>query len=170
MNLSLSVRIAESFLSKEKASMGLDTLAPLAAASGYSAVCMRASQVGVQSDPEAVREAREILRRHGLSVSMVTGDFDIVYNNDAGPDYNPVGVSTSHYEMRAGSRSDGIRCRPRSSSSGRKNNLSFCGTHFVLSVMTDPGAAPMRVVKRVVKFPPGFSFIPDEALAARSAA
>lgn len=65
--------------------MGLDTLAPLAAASGYSAVCMRASQVGVQSEPRAVRTAAEVLRRHGLSVSMVTGDFDIVYNNDAGP-------------------------------------------------------------------------------------
>ncbi len=86
MNLSLSVRIAESFLSKEKASMDLDALATLAAASGYSAVCMRASQVGVQSDPRAVRAALEILRRHGLSVSMVTGDFDIVYNNDSGPD------------------------------------------------------------------------------------
>jgi sugar phosphate isomerase/epimerase len=85
MTLSLSVRIAESFLSKETASMSLAGLAPLAAASGYAALCMRGSQVGVHSNPAAVQEAAEIVRKHGLAVTMVTGDFDIVYNDDAGP-------------------------------------------------------------------------------------
>lgn len=85
MILSLSVRIAESFLSKETASMSLGELAPLAAASGYSALCMRGSQVGVHSNPTAVQEAAGVIRKHGLAVTMVTGDFDIVYNNDAGP-------------------------------------------------------------------------------------
>ena len=85
MTLSLSVRIAESFHSKETASVGLDELAAMAAAAGYSALCMRASQVGVQSDPTAVQEAAAVVRRHGLAVTMVTGDFNIVYNNAAGP-------------------------------------------------------------------------------------
>jgi len=85
MTLSLSVRIAEGFSSKETASMSLEELTPLAAASGYSALCIRASQVGVHSGPTAVQEAAEIIRKHGLAVTMVTGDFDIVYNNDAGP-------------------------------------------------------------------------------------
>ncbi len=85
MTLSLSVRIAESFSSKETASMSLGDLAPLAAASGYSALCMRGSQVGVHSEPTAVEEAAEVIRKHGLVVTMVTGDFDIVYNNNAGP-------------------------------------------------------------------------------------
>jgi sugar phosphate isomerase/epimerase len=85
MTLSLSVRIAESFLSKEVPSMNLESLAALAAASGYSALCMRASQVGVHSEPMAVQEAVRVIGRHGLGVTMITGDFDIVYNNAAGP-------------------------------------------------------------------------------------
>lgn len=85
MTLSLSVRCAESFLSKEQASIRLEPLSELAQASGYSALCMRASQVGVHSVPAAIEEAASVIRRHGLAVSMVTGDFDIVYNNDGGP-------------------------------------------------------------------------------------
>ena len=49
MQLSLSVRIAEEFLSKEKASMSLGELASLANRCGYQALCMRASQLGIQS-------------------------------------------------------------------------------------------------------------------------
>ena len=85
MQLSLSVRIAEEFLSKEKASMPLDELAALAKRCGYGALCMRASQVGVQSSPEAVESAVDSLSENKLSVSMVTGDFDTVYNNENGP-------------------------------------------------------------------------------------
>src|SRR5437867_4065118 len=85
MILSLSVRIAESFHSKETASVDLDELAAMAAAAGYSALCMRASQVGVHSEPTIVQEAASVVRRHGLAVTMVTGDFNIVYNNAAGP-------------------------------------------------------------------------------------
>lgn len=85
MILSLSVRVAEGFHSKEKASISLEPLAKLAAASGYSALCMRASQVGVHSPKTAVEEAAEIIRRHGLAVTMITGDFDTVYNNNAAP-------------------------------------------------------------------------------------
>ncbi|MCI0538485.1 MAG: sugar phosphate isomerase/epimerase [Verrucomicrobiales bacterium] len=85
MKLSLSVRIAEEFSSKEKASMSLTELADLAKAAGYDAVCMRASQVGIHSPEETVGQAAAILQARGLSVSMVTGDFDIVYNNERGP-------------------------------------------------------------------------------------
>jgi len=86
MQLSLSVRIAEEFHSKEEASMPLDELARLAKRCGYAALCMRASQVGVQSPPEAIEAAAGCLAENGLAVSMVTGDFDTVYNNDNGPD------------------------------------------------------------------------------------
>ena len=85
MQLSLSVRIAEEFMSKEKASIPLGDLARLAKRCGYDALCMRASQVGVQSSPEAAEEAGNCLAEASLSVSMVTGDFDTVYNNDNGP-------------------------------------------------------------------------------------
>ncbi len=85
MKLSLSVRVAEEFSSKEKASMTLLELANLAKAARYDAVCMRASQIGIHSADETVDEAAALLGARGLSVSMVTGDFDIVYNNERGP-------------------------------------------------------------------------------------
>ncbi|MEE2947856.1 MAG: sugar phosphate isomerase/epimerase [Verrucomicrobiota bacterium] len=85
MQLSLSVRIAEEFHSKEEASMPLGDLARLAKRCGYGALCMRASQVGVQSHSEAIEAAVGCLAENGLDVSMVTGDFDTVYNNDNGP-------------------------------------------------------------------------------------
>ena len=85
MTLSLSVRVAEGFLSKETAAMSLGELAPLAAASGYSALCMRASQVSVHFTQAAIQQAAAIIRENGLTVTMVTGDFDVVYNNASGP-------------------------------------------------------------------------------------
>ena len=85
MQLSVSCRIAEGFLSKEEPSMSLQELASLAVAAGYDAVCMRASQIGVQSSSDEVVTGRQILEDHGLNVSMITGDFDIVYNNERGP-------------------------------------------------------------------------------------
>lgn len=85
MKLSLSVRVAEEFHSKETASLTLTELADLAVAAGYDALCMRASQIGIDSPRDAVEKAGELLQARGLTVSMVTGDFDIVYNNDRGP-------------------------------------------------------------------------------------
>ncbi len=85
MKLSLSVRIAEEFLSKEDARFPLDELTVLAKQAGYDAICMRASQVGVHSAPEDQRQALQTIRDQGLTVTMVTGNFDIVYNNDDGP-------------------------------------------------------------------------------------
>jgi len=83
--LSLSVRIAEGFFSKEVPTMPLDAICQMAASAGYSAICLRASQVGIQTPLDVRMQAVETLRQHGLSVSMVTGDFPIVYNNDQGP-------------------------------------------------------------------------------------
>ncbi len=86
MILSLSCRIAEGFLSKEEATLTFSQLADLAKSAGYDAICMRASQIGIQTPPEEVQEARQILDERGLGVTMISGDFDIVYNNDRGPD------------------------------------------------------------------------------------
>ncbi len=85
MKLSLSVRIAEGFLSKEIPILPLGEVAAIAARAGYSALCMRASQVGIQTASEAVRAAIDLVSQAGLNVSMVTGDFDTVYNNERGP-------------------------------------------------------------------------------------
>jgi sugar phosphate isomerase/epimerase len=85
MKLVLSARIAEGFLSKEETILSLQKLAEIARQADYEAVCMRASQLGVTATREQIREARRILDEHELGVSMVTGDFDIVYNNERGP-------------------------------------------------------------------------------------
>ena len=85
LTLSISCRIAEGFLSKEEARMSLDQLAQLAVAADYQAICMRGSQIGVHSSDAEIASARQLLDQYGLRVSMVTGDFDIVYNNNQGP-------------------------------------------------------------------------------------
>lgn len=85
MKLSLSVRIAEGFLSKEIPILPLDEVLAIAVGAGYTAICMRASQVGIHSAAKTVQAAIEKVRHAGLRVSMVTGDFDMVYNNERGP-------------------------------------------------------------------------------------
>ncbi|MEZ6132716.1 MAG: sugar phosphate isomerase/epimerase [Planctomycetaceae bacterium] len=85
MELSVSCRIAEGFFSKEEACLSFPELADLAVAAGYDSICMRASQIGVKSTVKQVWDARRILDDRGLGVSMISGDFDIVYNNDQGP-------------------------------------------------------------------------------------
>lgn len=83
MRLALSVRVAEAFEDKRRATASLDELARIAAGNGYAAICMRASQVGVHSPPAEARRARQTLDAAGLAVSMVTGDFPIPENDDA---------------------------------------------------------------------------------------
>ena len=86
MKLSLSVRVAEKFEVKREASLPLEELAALAVANGYNTLCMRASQMGVQTPFEEVRRQRRRLEASGLAVSMVTGDFPIPENTDDAPD------------------------------------------------------------------------------------
>lgn len=86
MRLSLSVRIAEGFLSKEEATMNLPSVCRLAAEAGYDALCMRASQVGVHSSADDRSAAVAALKDTQMPVSMVTADFATVYNNDQGPE------------------------------------------------------------------------------------
>ena len=75
MKLSLSTRVAESPGQKEIALVRLPDLVGMARNAGYHALCMRASQVGVQHSSAEQTAAN-------LAVSMVTGDFDIPVNND----------------------------------------------------------------------------------------
>jgi len=86
MKLSLSVRVAEAFDNKERSSMTIEELIRLAKDNGYQALCMRASQAGIQSPPELIAESSRKIRAAGLAVSMVTGDFAVPKNDDHGPD------------------------------------------------------------------------------------
>lgn len=85
MKLSLSTRVAESFLDKRQATVDLNDLAQIATREGYYALCMRASQVGVDDNREKARSARAVVEENDLTVSMVTGDFPIPENSDDGP-------------------------------------------------------------------------------------
>lgn len=82
MKLALSVRVAEAFDDKRRATASLDDLARIAGGNGYAALCMRASQLGTHTPPDEVRRARQTLDAAGLAVSMVTGDFPIPENDD----------------------------------------------------------------------------------------
>ena len=86
MKLSLSVRVAEAPGSKEETIRSFDEIATLADQLGYSAVCMRASQAGIQTPLQQITAIRQKTRQLNLAVSMVTGDFPIPINNDQGPD------------------------------------------------------------------------------------
>ncbi len=85
MKLSLSARIAEKFSNKREASLPFDALADVARDNGYHAICMRASQVGIQTPTAEVAARARLIKARGLAVSMVTGDFAIPENSDEGP-------------------------------------------------------------------------------------
>jgi sugar phosphate isomerase/epimerase len=85
MKLSLSVRVGEKYTNKREAAISLDELVNIAVATGYHAICMRPSQIGIHSRPEEVVLKARLLRQRGLSVSMVTGDFAIPENTDEAP-------------------------------------------------------------------------------------
>ncbi len=85
MKMSLSVRVAEAFDNKEKSTRTIGELIALAKANGYEALCMRASQAGVHTAEERVRRIAAEIKAAGLAVSMITGDFAVPSNNEAGP-------------------------------------------------------------------------------------
>jgi sugar phosphate isomerase/epimerase len=85
MKLSLSVRVGEKYTDKRQAAVPLSELADIALASGYHALCMRASQIGIQTPRDEVAAHARLLRERNLRVSMITGDFPIPENTDDGP-------------------------------------------------------------------------------------
>lgn len=84
MQLSLSVRIAESPKRKDVAAVPVEKVAKLTAAAGFGGLSMRASVVHVDSPTAQVDAVRDTLLRHGLRVSMVTGDLPLAINNAEG--------------------------------------------------------------------------------------
>ncbi|MFN0164174.1 MAG: sugar phosphate isomerase/epimerase family protein [Burkholderiales bacterium] len=85
MKLSLSARVGEKFSNKREAAMSFEQFADIAVLSGYHAVCMRASLLGIHTPSVEVAAKAKVLRDKGLAVSMVTGDFAIPENTNDGP-------------------------------------------------------------------------------------
>ncbi|HXB70182.1 MAG TPA: sugar phosphate isomerase/epimerase [Candidatus Acidoferrales bacterium] len=86
MKLSITVRIAEAAGSNQKTTMGFEEVVAIAKKTGYEAIDMRASQGGIQTPKEKLRDMRKALDKYGIKVSCVTGDFDVPSNNDKAPD------------------------------------------------------------------------------------
>lgn len=86
MKTSLSVRIAESFSNKEESTMSFEEIVNLATSVGFEAICMRASQAGIDTPRAQLDERRTVLSTAGLPVSMVTGDFAVPRNDEHGPE------------------------------------------------------------------------------------
>ena len=107
MKLSLSARVAESFSNKRDVDIQLPELARIARNAGYQAICMRAAMVGVEDPEEKAVEVRKELDRLGLEVSMVTGDFAVPENREAGP--GCLRNITPHLDLAKTLRSDLIR-------------------------------------------------------------
>src|SRR5258707_14410618 len=85
MKLSITVRIAEAPGSNQKTIFGFEDVVQIAKKTGYDGVDMRASQAGVQTPADRLRQMRGVLDAAGIRVSMVTGDFDGPSNNDNPP-------------------------------------------------------------------------------------
>ena len=62
--------------------MSFAELARIAADCGYDAICMRASQAGVDTDPAHLMEMKALLDSLLLRVTMVTGDVALAANDD----------------------------------------------------------------------------------------
>ena len=84
MKLALSVRVAEAAC-KTRLHLPLEALIDVAVANGYDALCMRASCGGVQTPVTELQRQANLIRDAGLTVSMVTADFDVPLNNQDGP-------------------------------------------------------------------------------------
>lgn len=85
LQLSLSVRVAESFTDKRVSTLPFGKIAGAAQNAGYDALCMRASVVSVGSPTEKRQAIASELQERGLQVSMVTGDFAVPENSEEGP-------------------------------------------------------------------------------------
>jgi sugar phosphate isomerase/epimerase len=105
--LSITARIAEAPGSNQKTILGFEDLVQLAKKVGYGALDMRASQAGIQTPPDRLRQMRAVLDSAGIKVSMVTGDFDVPSNNDNAP--NGLRQITPYLDLAAGLGADLMR-------------------------------------------------------------
>ena len=168
MRLSLSVRVAEPFDSKDRSTMTIDQLIHLAAANRYGALCMRASQAGVASPPELVREMRQKIDRAGLVVSMVTGDIAVPSNNEHGPDglrnitpyldlAQAFGAGLIRIAMK---KEEDIPRAQRASDEARERNIRLAHQSHCASLF-ETIAGTMRVLRAVNR--PNFGLIYEPA-------
>ena len=107
MKLSVSARIGEDAHIKDRTNISFEDLAILAGDIGYRGLCIRPSQVTVNTPDEEIQGMRAILDQHGLRASMVTLDPVIAANTpDAGQPLRSIG---RHLEIAEALGADLIR-------------------------------------------------------------
>ncbi|MBI4553669.1 MAG: sugar phosphate isomerase/epimerase [Candidatus Latescibacteria bacterium] len=168
MRVALSVRIAESPGSKEQTTRTLAQLAALAAGIGYQAVCMRASQVGIQTPLQDITAARHTVQGYGLTVSMVTGDVAIPLNNDRAPE--ALRHITPYLDLAALLESDLIRVgmkhdteivwAQRAADEARERGIRLAHQSHTLSLF-ETVAGSLDVLRRINR--PNFGLIYEPA-------
>ena len=168
VKLSLSVRVAEEFFNKEKSTMTLDQLIAMARKHRFSALCMRASQLGVQTSPDLLKEAKRKIDAAGLNVSMVTTNFAVPSNNEQGPDLlrnigphldlaQTLGSNLIRVCMKT---EEDIPAAQRASDQARERNIRLAHqSHFASLFETVDGS--LRVLKAVGR--PNFGIIYEPA-------
>jgi sugar phosphate isomerase/epimerase len=162
--LSITVRIAEAPGSTGKTILGFEDLVQLAKKTGYGAIDMRASQAGIQTPMERLRQMRGLLDAAGLRVSMVTGDFDIPPNNDDAP--RGLRRITSYLDLAetlgsdliriAMKRGDDIRWAQRASDEARERKIRLAHQSHQ-STLFETVAGAVDALKRVNR--PNFGII-----------
>jgi sugar phosphate isomerase/epimerase len=168
VKLSLSVRVAEEFFNKEKSTMTLDQLIAMARKYRFAALCMRASQLGVQTSPDLLNEAKRKIGAAGLKVSMATTNFAVPSNNDQGPDLlrnitphldlaEALGADLIRVCMKKG---DDIPAAQRASDQARERRIRLAHqSHFASLFETVENS--LRVLKAVGR--PNFGIIYEPA-------
>lgn len=162
--LSITARIAEAPGSNQKTILGFEDLVQLAKRVGYGALDMRASQAGIQTPPERLRQMRGVLDAAGIEVSMVTGDFDVPSNNDNAPQglhhitpYLDLAASLGSDLIRIGmKKEDDVRWAQRACDEARERKIRLAHqSHQMTLFETVDGA--VDTLKRVNR--PNFGIV-----------
>lgn len=171
MQLSLSVRIAESLEDKRHLALPFEEIVRLGAATGYEALCLRASVVSVASSPERVAEVRQRVHDAGLAVSMVTGDIALAANDDHATDalhnitpYLDLAQAFDCRRVRVMMQTEGdIALAQRASDEARERDLLLCHqTHA--RTLCETVDECLEVVRRVGRPNFGLTYEPTQLM------
>jgi sugar phosphate isomerase/epimerase len=164
--LSLSTRIVETRNSQPSPVKYEDFLA-IARGAGYDALCMRASQGGIQTPLEQLYEMSRLTRAAGLKVSAVSPDFAVPANTPQAPlclhnitPYLDVAQIFGCDMIRVGMKKDeDIVWAQRASDEARERKLRLIH-HAEWQTMFATFEESMRTLKAVNR--PNFGFLHDE--------
>jgi sugar phosphate isomerase/epimerase len=166
LKLSLSTRMAETKNSAPSPMKYEDFLA-MTKGAGYDALCLRASQAGIQTPLEQLYEMGRRTREAGLKVSMVSPDFAVPANTVKAPmclhnitPYLDVAQIFGSEMIRVGMKKDeDIVWAQRASDEARERKLKLVH-HAEWHTLFATFEESMRTLKAVNR--PNFGFVHDE--------